>query len=208
MSRVIFINMGMKILEKILKFIISAISGQKTPENTEIQTNEKSSVAEKPETKEFVMENQITKNFTLKELTYSSTAVKRKIDNTPTEAEYKNMVNLCEKILQPLRDKLGKPITINSCYRSPKLNAAVGGAKKSQHMTGKAADIEVKGMSNYDLAIFIKNNFKFDQLILEYCDNLKNDINSGWVHVSYDSNENRNQCLTINKSGTKVGLYK
>ena len=98
--------MSMKILEKILEFIISAISGQKPSENTEVQTNEKSSIVEKPETKEFVMENQITKNFTLKELTYSSTAVKRKIDNTPTEAEYKNMVNLCEKISGSIPEKV------------------------------------------------------------------------------------------------------
>lgn len=191
-----------------MEYIVSMLSGKTLVEKVEQSTTEKPSEVEKLDNKEFVMENQITKNFTLKELTYSATAVKRKIDNTPSEIEYKNMVNLCEHILQPLRDKLGKPISINSCYRCPKLNAVVGGAKNSQHMTGKAADIEIKGMSNYDLATYIKNNFEFDQLILEYCDNLKNDINSGWVHVSYDSNGNRNQCLTINKSGTKLGLVK
>lgn len=152
------------------------------------------------------MENQITKNFTLAELTRSSTASQRGISNEPSEEHYNNMKVLCEKVLQPLRDKLGKPIIVNSCYRSPKLNAAVGGVATSQHSRGEAADIEVKGMSNYDLANYIKEHFDFDQLILEYCDNLKNDINSGWVHVSYKTHGNRHQCLTINKSGTRLGL--
>ena len=154
------------------------------------------------------MENQITKNFTLAELIYSATAVKKGIDNKPTEEHYKNMVSLCKNVLQPLREKLGKPITVNSCYRCPKLNAAVGGVKTSQHCNGQAADIEVMGMSNYDLACYIRDNFEFDQLILEFCDNLKNDKNSGWVHVSYKDSGNRKQTLTINKSGTKLGLVK
>jgi hypothetical protein len=118
------------------------------------------------------------------------------------------MVSLCKNVLQPLREKLGKPINVNSCYRCPKLNTAVGGVKTSQHCNGQAADIEVMGMSNYDLACYIRDNFEFDQLILEFCDNLKNDKNSGWVHVSYKDSGNRKQTLTINKSGTKLGLVK
>ena len=86
------------------------------------------------------------------------------------------VVSLCKNVLQPLREKLGKPININSCYRCPKLNAAVGGAKTSQHCNGQAADIEINGMSNYDLACYIRDNFEFDQLILEFCDNLKNHV--------------------------------
>ncbi len=155
------------------------------------------------------MENQITKNFTLAELTYSDTAKSKGLDNTPSEIEYKNMKNLCENLLQPLREKIGKPIKVNSCYRGKQLNEAVGGSKTSQHCKGEAADIEIIGMSNYDLAIYIKDNFDFDQLILEYADNLKNDKNSGWVHVSYvSSSVNRKQCLTINKKGTQLGLIK
>lgn len=153
------------------------------------------------------MDNQITKNFTLSELTYSDTAKAKKLDNTPTEIEYNNMKKLCENILQPLRDALGKPIRVNSCYRGKQLNEAVGGSKTSQHCKGQAADIEIIGMSNYDLACYIRDNFDFDQLILEFTDNIKNDINAGWVHVSYVSpNVNRKQCLTINKSGTKLGF--
>ena len=190
--------------------LISILAGNKLEEKVQEEAVLKQDVktvdSNKPEIKEFVMENQITKNFTLKELTYSSTAVQKGLDNTPTEEHYKNMKTLCEKVLQPLRDKLGKPITINSCYRSPAVNAAVGGVKTSQHCNGQAADIEILGMSNYDLACYIRDNFEFDQLILEYTDNIKNDINAGWVHVSYNPLNNRHQCLTINKSGKKIGF--
>lgn len=200
----------MKILEKIIEYIVSIIAGKTLEEKVsqEISTNENSSLINESIIKEFVMENQITKNFTLAELIYSATAVKKGIDNKPTEEHYKNMVSLCKNVLQPLREKLGKPINVNSCYRCPKLNAAVGGAKTSQHCNGQAADIEINGMSNYDLACYIRDNFEFDQLILEFCDNLKNDKNSGWVHVSYKDSGNRKQVLTINKSGTKLGLVK
>lgn len=198
----------MKILDKILEYIVSILAGKTLEEKVLKEATEEPSVVEIPVKKEFVMENQITKNFTLKELTYSATAVKKGIDNKPTEEHYKNMVSLCKNVLQPLREKLGKPITVNSCYRCPKLNTAVGGVKTSQHCNGQAADIEVMGMSNYDLACYIRDNFDFDQLILEFCDNLKNDKNSGWVHVSYKDSGNRKQTLTINKSGTKLGLVK
>lgn len=200
----------MKILEKILEYIVSIIAGKTLEKKVsqEISTNENSSLVNESIIKEFVMENQITKNFTLAELIYSATAAKKGIDNKPTEEHYKNMVSLCKNVLQPLREKLGKPINVNSCYRCPKLNAAVGGAKTSQHCNGQAADIEINGMSNYDLACYIRDNFEFDQLILEFCDNLKNDKNSGWVHVSYKDSGNRKQVLTINKSGTKLGLVK
>lgn len=154
------------------------------------------------------MEEQITKNFTLSELIYSDTAKRKGIKNIPSESEYHNMKILCEKVLQPLRDKLNKPIRINSCYRGKILNEAIGGVKTSQHCTGQAADIEIIGISNYDLACYIRDNMDFDQLILEFTDNLKNDINSGWVHVSWNEAGNRHQCLTINKKGTKLGLIK
>jgi hypothetical protein len=198
----------MKILDKILEYIVSILAGKTLEEKVLKEAAEDPSVVEIPVKKEFVMENQITKNFTLNELTYSATAVKKGIENKPTEEHYKNMVSLCKNVLQPLREKLGKPITVNSCYRCPKLNTAVGGVKTSQHCNGQAADIEVMGMSNYDLACYIRDNFEFDQLILEFCDNLKNDKNSGWVHVSYKDSGNRKQTLTINKSGTKLGLVK
>ena len=154
--------------------------------------------------------NQISKNFTLKELTYSDTAKKLGLDNNPNEEEYNNMCYLVNNLLQPLREQLCKPIIINSCYRGKQLNEAVNGSKTSQHCKGQAADIEIKGMSNYDLACHIRDNYEFDQLILEYANNLVNDKNSGWVHVSLKENENRKQCLTIKsgKSGYLPGLIK
>lgn len=153
------------------------------------------------------MEEQITKNFTLSELTYSDTARQKGIKNIPNNAEYNNIKALCINVLQPLREALGKPVSINSCYRGKELNKAVGGATTSQHMAqnGAAADIHVNGMTNYDLAMFIKDKIDFDQLILEFY----NGGSTGWVHVSYKSKDaNRHQCLTINKKGTKLGLIK
>lgn len=155
------------------------------------------------------MENRLTKNFTLSELTYSDTAKAKGLQNTPSESEYLKLKTLCEKVLQPLRDHFNKPIRVNSGYRGKQLNEAVGGSKTSQHCKGEAADIEIMGMSNYDLACWIRDNMDFDQLILEFTENIKNDINAGWVHVSYVSpSVNRKQCLTINNSGTKIGLNK
>lgn len=81
------------------------------------------------------------------------------------------------------------------------------GAKTSQHLTGEAVDIEIRGFSNLELAKFIRDNFEFDQLILEHADNLAHDKNSGWVHVSYKKNgNNRKEVLTINKKGKFKGL--
>ena len=198
------INISMKILDYILKLFNGDSSSCKVEEKAPLQE------IKQDLPKEFIMQNQITKNFTLAELTYSDTAKSKGIKNMPTEEEYKNMVILCEKVLQPIRDTLGKPVKINSCYRGKQLNEAVGGAKTSQHCSGQAADIEIMGMSNYDLAVWIRDNLDFDQLILEYATNLSADINSGWVHVSYKVNGNRHQCLTIKsaKSGYKVGLIK
>ncbi len=156
------------------------------------------------------MNNQISKNFTLDELIYSDTANKLGIDNKPSEEEYNRMCHLCNKLLQPLRDDLDKPIRINSCYRGEELNKAVNGSKTSQHCKGEAADIEIDGMSNYDLACYIRDNYEFDQLILEFANNLNTDKNSGWVHVSLKDNNNRKECLTIksSKTGYQKGLIK
>ena len=154
------------------------------------------------------MSMKLSKNFTLEELCYSATANKLKINNLTTDNNIVSKLKLlAEHILQPVRDHYGKPVVINSGYRCPSLNKAVGGASTSQHLKGEAADLEIMGLSNYELALWIKDNLDFDQLILEFCDNLKNDINSGWVHCSFKAIGNRKQCLTINKKGTKIGLF-
>jgi len=144
----------------------------------------------------------LSKNFTLLELTKSDTAIRRKIDNTPSDAVVANLKLLCEKVLQPLREHLKKPIRITSGYRSPKLNSAIGGSKTSDHTRGQAADIEIPGMSNYELAKYIEENFDYTQLILEFY--TPGEPNSGWVHVSYDAKNLKKQSLTATRIKGKV----
>jgi len=137
----------------------------------------------------------LTQHFSLEEMTKSQTASRKGIDNTAPPEVVENLKALCENVLEKIRINFGKPLSINSGYRGPKLNKAIGGAKNSQHMTGQAVDIEMVGMDNKILFCWIKDNLEFDQLILEY---YKPGIpDSGWVHVSWNSNGNRKQVLTI-----------
>lgn len=125
---------------------------------------------------------QLSEHFTLAEMIRSDTASRENINNTPTDEHVKNLRKVCEDILEPVRAHYGVPITPSSGYRCKALNEAVGGSVTSQHMTGQAVDFEVRGVSNIDLAYWIKDNLKFDQLILE---NFKPEVpGSGWVHVS------------------------
>jgi len=145
---------------------------------------------------------QLTNNFSLKELTVSETATRKGLDNTPNEQVIANLKTLAENILQPIRDHFGKSVKVNSGYRSPEVNASVGGSKTSDHCKGQAADIEITGVANGDLANYIADNFKFTQVILEFY--TQGVPNSGWVHVSYDSNDLKCQCLTAVKQGGKT----
>lgn len=131
------------------------------------------------------MATQITKNFTLEEFITSATAKAKGIDNTPTPQIKANIEKLCKNILQPIRDKYGYSINITSGYRSPKLNAAVKGAKNSQHMTGDASDFKCKATSKAKLFNLIvdmmkKGEIQFGQLIWEY--GTKKEPN--WIHIS------------------------
>ncbi|WAX06688.1 hypothetical protein BF344P1_00058 [Bacteroides phage BF344P1] len=130
------------------------------------------------------------KYFTLKELTRSTTATAKGIDNTPTPEVEKNITLLVENVLDPLRKIYGKPITVNSGYRCPELNKAVGGSKTSDHVKGFAADI-TGGSKEENERIFniIKHNFHFKQLIDEK--------GFSWVHVSYDPSNLKNQILKL-----------
>jgi uncharacterized protein YcbK (DUF882 family) len=122
----------------------------------------------------------LTQHFTLEEMTKSQTASRKGIDNTAPPEVVENLKALCENVLEKIRIHFGKPLSINSGYRGPKLNKAIGGAKNSQHMTGQAADIEMVGMDNKILFCWIKDNLEFDQLILEY---YKPGVpDSGWAH--------------------------
>ena len=132
----------------------------------------------------------VSKNFALSEMVKSATAERLNVDNSPSDIHLVNLTHLAIHILQPVRDQFGV-ITINSGYRSPALNAKVGGSKTSQHCNGQAADFESFSTPNPDLAKWIANNLVFDQLILEFYDG--KDPNSGWVHCSYNLMGNR--CL-------------
>lgn len=150
---------------------------------------------------------ELSPSFNLSEFTNSQTAARHGLDNTPNAEVIRNLRLLCEKVLQPIRDKLGKPLVVNSGYRSVEVNRLVGGAPTSQHILGQAADIECPGMDNYDLAQFIYNGFfDYDQLILEfyYADQ---GPSSGWVHVSYSPSP-RKQVITIRKNFSRNGLIK
>lgn len=136
----------------------------------------------------------LTEHFTLRELTRSQTAARKGICNRPSHDAVHKLRDLCVQILEPVRVAFGVPIMPSSGYRSPELNAEVGGSKTSQHCKGEAVDFEVPGVSNYDLSLWIKENLPFDQLILE-CHTLGKP-HSGWVHVSYRAGANRRQVMT------------
>jgi len=147
----------------------------------------------------------LSKNFSLAEFTKSQTALRRGIDNDPLPEHLEAAKALFEHVAQPVRDKFG-PTVVNSGYRSPDLNRAVGGSTTSQHSKGEAVDIEVPGTANYDVAKFIQDNLEFDQLILEFY--TPGIPDSGWVHVSYKKDgDNRKQVLTAMKENGKL-VYK
>lgn len=139
----------------------------------------------------------LSQNFHLSEFTSSQEAVRRGINNIPSGAIVSNLAALCDNILEPVREQFG-PVRISSGYRSPQLNRTIGGATNSQHVTGMAADVEVPDVDNCDIARWIAETLDFDQLILEF--HIHEDgPNSGWVHVSYNSNGNKNEVLTADR---------
>jgi len=146
----------------------------------------------------------LSENFSLAEFTKSQTAIRMGIDNTPGEEHLENAKALFENVVQPVREQFG-PTTINSGYRGPALNEAVGGSSKSQHCRGQAVDIEVPGVPNAEVAEWIEENLDFDQLILEFY--TPGIPDSGWVHVSYNGDANRKSVLTAMKENGKT-VYK
>ena len=136
----------------------------------------------------------ISKHISEKEATKSVTALRLGIDNTPNGDSISNMKLVAEMVFEPLRQWVRGPIKINSFYRSPALNEAIGGSSKSQHCQGRAMDIDdVYGhKTNKEMFDWIKNNLDFDQMIYEF----GNEENPDWVHVSYVSEDkNRNRIL-------------
>ena len=149
----------------------------------------------------------ISDHISYKEGTYSVTALRLGLNNDPTKSHLSNMELLAEKIFEPLRKHVGGPIKINSFYRGPELNKAIGGSNKSQHCEGRAIDIDdtYGYMSNANMYEYIKNNLSFDQMIWEF----GNSDNPDWVHISYVNEEsNRNRCLLAYKDENNNTKYK
>ena len=140
------------------------------------------------------MSDRISEHISLKEGIKSHTATRLSIDNTPREIDLINMKTIAEKVFEPLRKFVGGPIAINSFYRSPKLNSAIGGSTTSQHCIGCALDLDDNYgyKTNAEMYEYIKNNLDYDQMIWEFGD----DKNPAWVHVSYISEDvNRRRLL-------------
>ena len=138
----------------------------------------------------------LSANFSLSELTKSETATRNGISNTPSDLVIEKLQDLVTNILQPLRDKFGTVI-VTSGYRSTEANKSVGGSTTSHHCFGYAADFEVLGMDNKELAVYIRDNLTYTQLILEFYQDGIGD--SGWVHCSYDSADLKCQTLTARR---------
>ena len=145
----------------------------------------------------------ISKHISYKEGVYSITATRRGIDNTPNDEQLNNMELIADNVFEPLRQWVGGPIKINSFFRCPELNTAIGGSSKSQHCNGQAIDIDdaFGRATNAEMYHFIKEHLEFDQIIWEFGD----ENNPDWVHISYVSPEdNRNRCLKAYKENSKT----
>ena len=145
----------------------------------------------------------ISKHISYKEGVYSRTATRLGIKNNPNAEQMENMITIAEEVFEPLRAYVGGPIKINSFFRSPELNKAIGGSTKSQHCHGQAIDLDdtFGRCTNAEMFEFIKKHLDFDQIIWEFGD----DDNPDWVHVSYVSpDQNRNRCLKAYKENGKT----
>ena len=143
----------------------------------------------------------LSRNFTLLELTKSDTAVRKGINNNPNAGQIEKLKELCENILQPVRDHYGR-VKVTSGFRSSELCLAIGSSVNSQHAKAEAADFECLGVDNAELADWIHKNLNYDQLILEFY--TPGEPNSGWIHCSWVSEQPRKQFLWAYKSEGKT----
>lgn len=147
----------------------------------------------------------LSPNFTLAEMTKSETALRHGMENTPNQEQISNLQALAVNVLQPIRDHYKRGVKVNSGFRHPDVNAKVGGSRTSDHCRGMAADIEIPGVANAELAGWIQQNLDYTQLILEFYTPGVPD--SGWVHVSYDPTNLKKQVLTAMREDGKT-VYK
>tara|TARA_R110001592_G_scaffold303141_1_gene575255 strand:- start:45 stop:521 length:477 start_codon:yes stop_codon:yes gene_type:complete len=144
---------------------------------------------------------QLSRNFSLQELTKSDTAIRKGIDNEPNADQIDKLKALCENILQPVRDQFGR-VKVTSGYRSPELCIAIGSNLTSQHSKAEAVDFECMGVDNAEVADWIKQNLETDQLILEYY--TPGEPNSGWIHASYIPFNPRHQYMRAYREEKKT----
>ena len=137
----------------------------------------------------------LSKHFSLAELTKSSTATRRGIDNDPDSTARENLIVLCSEVLEPVREHYGVPFVPNSGFRCLELNRAIGSSDRSQHVTGNAVVFEVPGVDNKEVALWVKENCDFDQLILEFYKD--GEPTSGWVHCSYDVDKDHRKSARV-----------
>jgi zinc D-Ala-D-Ala carboxypeptidase len=145
----------------------------------------------------------LSQNFSLRELTKSQTAERKGISNEPSEEHIENLKLLCNNVLQKVRDQFGV-VSISSGYRSPELCEALGSKSTSQHARGQAADFECYGVDNNELFNWVIGNVEFDQAILEFYDG---DPESGWLHVSYNEDNNRGETLRAYRNENNKVIY-
>jgi hypothetical protein len=143
----------------------------------------------------------LTRNFSLLELTKSDTAIRKGIDNNPNADQVEKLKLLCENILQPVRDHFGR-VKVTSGFRSPELCTAIGSSVNSQHARAEAADFECPGVDNVELADWIHKTLPYDQLILEFY--TPGEPNSGWIHCSWIADQPRASYLWAYKSEGKT----
>jgi hypothetical protein len=147
----------------------------------------------------------LSRNFTLQELTKSDTAVRLNIDNNPNADQIEKLKLLCENILQPVRDHFG-PVTVTSGFRSPNLCVKIGSSVNSQHAKAEAVDFECMGKDNAEVCDWVYKNLDYDQMILEYY--VPGEPNSGWCHVSYVPEKGRKQFLLAYRDENGKTKYK
>ena len=148
---------------------------------------------------------ELTRNFSLSELTKSDTAIRKGINNNPNAEQVEKLKALCENILQPIRDHFGR-VKVTSGFRSEDLCLAIGSSRNSQHAKAEAADFECIGVDNAELADWIHKNLPYDQLILEYY--TPGEPNSGWIHCSYIPHGSRAQFLHCYRDENGKTKYK